>query len=556
MEGQPSLTQKSPLEPDSQPLEYYRRHREEIDLLIDKQSLFILVLIHRKPNSNVAELNDHVGIGEAELTRICAGLRGAGIIGSDTPEGTSRFYVLKHGAEILRLLSNAASDLPESVHHSAPISSLEGPRVRRNQLFACFVGMIAISSCQYAWTLFTTPLTARLHLGLAQVQWAFCFFVFTQVLTAFLFAYPVDLFGPRRVVAFSGALVGIGWIGAGLATGLTGLYFAQAIAGIGAGAAYGACMGTAMKWFPDKRGISVGVVAGAYVLGAAITGWPISLTIRQLGDAKAFIIWGAIHATMVMISAQWLTTVPSERILLVLAETREQLRSIQKRKDYTPVEMLKTPTFWLLYAMMTMGLVGGMMITVQLEPMAGDYSLRFYMLLGGISSLGLSFLVNRIMNFLSRVFFGGISDRIGRYNALLLAFGLQLLAVVGLLSFPQKPWYFIILSGVLFFAWGEIFVLYPSMIADMYGSQFATTNYGIQYTSKFVASLLAAPGAAWLYKNGGGSWRPVLLATGLCSLAACMLALAFRKTITGSLNQLRVALVPGGPVLDQISSQS
>lgn len=513
-------------------LEYYRLHHQALDVLVDEEHLFVLALVQRTPGLNLSQLKQQVEGDSEKLISICRKLETAGLIALNV-QAEYEMQLQEQGDAILRLLFAPFEPDSATRFQAQSNQTIRMEVSRRKQLVACLLGMIAISGCQYAWTLFVTSLISRLHVEWAAVQGAFSVFVFAQVFSMLLSAYPVDRFGPRSVVTISGILVGLGWVGSGAAGSVQGLYLSQMIAGLGAGAAYGACIGTAVKWFPDKRGLCAGLVAGAYVLGAAITGWPISLTIHRLGDASAFIVWGIVNGIIVILAAQWLMPAPANETLRALKIDPPQ-NVFQSAKNYTPIEMLKTRLFYVLYSMMTLGLVGGLLITAHLEPMATYFNLRFYVVLGG-SSLGLVFFIQRISNFLSRIFFGGVSDRIGRYNTMLVAFGLQILAIVGLVLFPPSPEYFALSTAVLLFAWGEIFAIYPSIIADIYGTRFATTNYGIQYTSKFFASLLAAPGAAWLYRIGGPSWRPVFLATGLCSAAACALALAFRKSITGQM---------------------
>src|SRR5712692_3303815 len=164
--------------------------------------------------------------------------------------------------------------------------------LRWPNLIACMIAMMAVANLQYAWTLFTTDLTKSLHASLEAVQWTLTFFIIAQTALFPLNAYLVDRFGPRIVVALASLFVATGWIGAGMAKSLLALYLAYGIGGIGAGAVYGACVGVAMKWFPDRRGLCVGLVAGSYGFGTALTALPIDRMIKSGGYRSAFITWG------------------------------------------------------------------------------------------------------------------------------------------------------------------------------------------------------------------------------------------------------------------------
>src|SRR5436190_1672567 len=150
-------------------------------------------------------------------------------------------------------------------------------------LVPCMLAMLAVANLQYAWTLFTTDLTKTLHARLDEVQWTLTFFIIAQTALFPLNSYLVDRFGPRLILTVASLFVAIGWIGSGLANSLTTLYVAYAVGGIGVGAVYGGCIGVAMKWFPDRRGLCVGMVAGSYGFGTALTVWPVAYLIEHSG---------------------------------------------------------------------------------------------------------------------------------------------------------------------------------------------------------------------------------------------------------------------------------
>jgi MFS transporter, OFA family, oxalate/formate antiporter len=422
---------------------------------------------------------------------------------------------------------------------------------RWRQLAACIIAMLAIANLQYAWTLFTTDLTSGMQTSLDAVQWALTFFVIAQTGLFPINAYLVDRFGPRIVVALASALVGAGWIGAGLADSLPALYLAYGLGGIGAGAVYSATIGVAMKWFPDRRGLCVGMVAGSYGFGTALTALPIDHMIKTSGYRSAFIFWGAIQGLVVLVAAQFLRLPPTGWVPAnwEAIKARVQRKVQQSLRDYTPREMLRSGSFYLLYLMMTLVTASGLMMAAQLKPICVSYGFDKYALFGGFTVLTLTLLLNQVLNGSARPFFGWVSDHLGRYDTMAIVFILEAAAITALTLLVSHPIWFIVLSGLMFFAWGDIYSLFPAAIADIFGSKYATTNYGIQYTSKGIGSILAGPCAAWLMTTSG-SWLPVFWAAVACNVIAAALAVFWLKPRVTRLIKQQAAALPSGDRTD------
>ena len=402
--------------------------------------------------------------------------------------------------------------------------------VRWPNLIAGMIAMMAIANLQYAWTLFTTDITKTFHARLDAVQWTLTFFIIAQTALFPINAYMVDRFGPRVIVTLASLLVAVGWIGAGQVNSLPALYAVYAIGGVGAGAVYGGCVGVAMKWFPDRRGLCVGVVAGSYGFGTALTARPVSYLIDHHGYRSAFIIFGAIQGVVVLIAAQFLRMPPSGWLPVgwEAIKAKVQRKVQQSSRDYTPGEMLRSGSFYLLYLMMTLVTASGLMLTAQLKPIGVTYGYDTYALFGGFTVLTLTLSVNQVLNGSARPFFGWVSDRIGRYDTMAIVFVMEAIAITMLTLVVARPILFIIISALMFFAWGDIYSLFPAAIADIFGSKYATTNYGFQYTAKGVGSIMAGPGAAWLMA-AAGSWIPVFWAAVACNVTAAALALLWLK---------------------------
>jgi MFS transporter, OFA family, oxalate/formate antiporter len=423
------------------------------------------------------------------------------------------------------------------------------------QLIAGIFAMMAVANLQYAWTIFTKPIQAHLHATLVDVQWTITLFVALETWLVPFEGYLVDRIGPRFMLGAGAFAVGLGWIGSGQAESLSALYFYYGLAGVGAGMVYGGTIGNALKWFPDRRGLCVGLTAGAYGIGTALTILPITKMLKASGYQHTFIVWGAIQGVVVLAAALFLArppagwTPPGWKEKEAALKTRVQTSSV----DLTPWQMLSQPSFYVVYLMMTMLAFGGIVVTVQLAPMAISYHVDKVVVAFGMTALVLAIEIDRILNGLTRPFWGWISDHIGRENAIFVSFVLEASAVFALLQLISHPLWFIALSGLCFFAWGNIYSLFPSITADLYGKTWATTNYGVVYTAKGVATLFAAPGAAWLFERTG-SWSRVFWAMIVCDLVAAFMALLWLKPLAARVvKDSEKSLQPPTPNPDMIA---
>ena len=398
--------------------------------------------------------------------------------------------------------------MPQSGAYAKPIN-------RWWQLLASVVAMMSIANLQYAWTLFTLPLAESLNAKLSAVQLAFTLFILAETWLVPVEGYLIDRLGARWVVTAGGLLVALGWVGSGFAASLPALYFWYTVGGVGAGAVYGASVGTAIKWFPDRRGLAAGLAAGAYGFGTALTILPIQKMIDSSGYRDAFITWGIVQGMAVILTAQFFRKPPADWRPAAWVSAPSAVT--QSRVSYTPLQMVRSGAFWLMYAMMAMVAFGGLMVTAQLKPIAASYGMDKTILWFGVTALGIALILDRILNGITRPFWGWVSDHIGRYNTMAITFTLEAIAIFALLQLVGHPLGFVVLSGLVFFAWGNIYSLFPAAIGDVFGPNYATTNYGLQYTAKGTASIFAGWGAALLVEKTG-SWAPVLWVAVGCDL--------------------------------------
>jgi OFA family oxalate/formate antiporter-like MFS transporter len=394
------------------------------------------------------------------------------------------------------------------------------------QLFMGIVCMAMIANLQYGWTLFVNPIADKFGWTKAAIQVAFTIFVLTETWLVPIEGYLVDRFGPRPVVLVGGLMCGIGWVMNSIADSLMLLYFAAAVSGIGAGAVYGTCVGNALKWFADRRGLAAGLTAAGFGAGSALTILPITAMIKASGYESAFLYFGIGQGLIVFLIALGLTD-PRHVVSAALKKkaAAPSTHVQQTRRDYRPLEVVRKPVFWVMYAMFVLVAAGGLMATAQLAPIAKDFKIMDVPVsLIGITLPALTFAlaIDRVLNGLTRPFFGWVSDNIGRENTMFIAFALESLGILALYKFGHDPMLFVILTGLVFFAWGEIYSLFPSTCADTFGSQYAAANAGMLYTAKGTASLLVPLSSVLTAMTG--NWHLVFIVASVMNAVAALLA--------------------------------
>jgi OFA family oxalate/formate antiporter-like MFS transporter len=396
------------------------------------------------------------------------------------------------------------------------------------QLFMGIVCMVMIANLQYGWTLFVGPITDKYGWTRAAVQVAFTIFVLTETWLVPIEGYLVDKFGPRPVVLVGGLLCGVGWVMNSMATTLPMLYVAATVSGVGAGAVYGTCVGNALKWFPDRRGLAAGLTAAGFGAGSALTVLPIQAVIKSMGYETAFLYFGIGQGLIVVLVALGMTD-PRHMMKAGFPKTasaaRRSARVIQTKRDYRPMEIIREPVFWVMYVMFVLVAAGGLMAVAQLAPIAKDMKIADVpvSILGlTLPALTFALTIDRVLNGLTRPFFGWVADNIGRELTMLIAFTIEGIGIFCLYKFGQDPLLFVVLSGLVFFAWGEIYSLFPSTNADTFGAKFAAANAGLLYTAKGTASLLVPLSSVLAASTGG--WHSVFIVASVMNIVAALMA--------------------------------
>ncbi|HEX3525288.1 MAG TPA: oxalate/formate MFS antiporter, partial [Stellaceae bacterium] len=316
------------------------------------------------------------------------------------------------------------------------------------QLLVGIVCMVMIANLQYGWTLFVGPMNKAHGWEIADIQLAFSIFVALETWLTPVQGWIVDRLGPQRgpklMVAVGGILIGIAWIINAYADSLPMLYLGASISGVGAGGIYATCVGNAVKWFPDRRGLAVGLTAAGFGAGAALTVIPIRAIIAAQGYAAAFFWFGILQGAIVFLLA-WLMRAPLPGELPHTAPARV----IQTTQSYSPQQILRSPVFWVLYAMFVLVSASGLMAAAQIALIARDYNVADTVLLWGGTTLTVALLVDNVANGAARPLFGWISDHIGRENTMAIAFGLGGISYWLLGSAGTAPWAFVIFAGLI-----------------------------------------------------------------------------------------------------------
>jgi OFA family oxalate/formate antiporter-like MFS transporter len=388
------------------------------------------------------------------------------------------------------------------------------------QLVMGIVCMAMIANLQYGWTLFVDPIDAKYHWGRTAIQLAFTLFVVIETWLVPVEAWFVDKYGPRVVIMFGGVMISLSWILNSYADSLVLLYAAAIIGGIGAGSVYGTCVGNALKWFPDRRGLAAGATAAGFGAGAAITVVPIAHMIAESGYQHAFFTFGIGQGVIVFILAFFM-----RKPLHAIPPKKKQLHLPQTKIDFTPPQVLRTPIFWIMYLVFVMVAAGGLMTAAQIAPIAHDFKIADEPVgLFGFQMAALTFAISldRIFDGFGRPFFGWVSDTIGREHTMFIAFGTAALMLLTLAAYGNIPIVFVLATAIYFGVFGEIYSLFPATSGDTFGAKFATTNNGMLYTAKGTASLLVPLASLAAARYG---WQAVFVIGVALNATAALLAL-------------------------------
>lgn len=386
------------------------------------------------------------------------------------------------------------------------------------QLCASLIAMIMIANLQYAWTLFVQPLQRGTGWKLSDIQYAFALFILFQTWVQPLDGWLIDRIGPRWFISVAGLLCGLGWAGMGYAKSLPMLYVLYCAAGMGAAFVYSGSIGSALKWFKDRRGLASGIMAAGFGGGTALFIPFISWMIANRGYQAAFLSTGIFQGLIIVIVAQVLRHPATSTAPAVVA------RKAPEAPQLTTFEMLKTPQFYMMYASFVMMATGFLLATANLAPIARSWGLT-------AAAVTLAATFSPVANGASRVFWGWASDRTGRENAMIVAFALNAICLLLVLKLGQWSGGWFAFSLVLvYFTGGQIYSLFPATTADYFGTKYATSNYAVLYTAKGVAAFIGAWGGPLLFERFG-NWDVAFYGSAALAVIATLIAVGLRASV-------------------------
>lgn len=390
------------------------------------------------------------------------------------------------------------------------------------QLVFSVIAMVMIANLQYSWGLFTEPLKEAHSWSLTQIAFGFSVFINLQVWVQPLEGWFVDKLGPRPFITVAGILCGVGWSLMGRASSLPELYFYYGMAGIGAAFVYSSCIGSALKWFPDRRGFAAGIIAAGFGGGSAAFVPLIAYLIKNYNYQTAFIVTGIIQGVVISVVAQFLRHPGPDFKPVKAAPTAAALaKSRRNSESFTTPEMLQTPQFYILYFMFVAMATGGLFVTANSSSLVKSWGMTTAVLTTAVA-------LNNVSNGVARIFWGWASDRLGRENTMAVTFFLQSACLISVVTLGRTSSVMFTITLILtYFTWGQIYSLFPSTNGDYFGSKNATSNYSFLYSAKGVASVIGAPVAAWLFGRLG-SWDAVFYGSAILALLSGITALVLR----------------------------
>jgi MFS transporter, OFA family, oxalate/formate antiporter len=395
------------------------------------------------------------------------------------------------------------------------------------QLVAGVICMAMIANLQYGWTIFVGPIDAKHHWGKAAIQGTFTLFILLETWLVPFEAYLADKYGPRLLVMVGGVMIGFSWMLFSWANTLTALYVGGMIGGVGTGLVYGTCIGNALKWFQARRGLAAGVTAAGFGAGAALTVLPLMHSLASNGYEATFFRFGLLQGIVVLLAALALKK-PAGRA----GARKKNPRLPQTKMDRTPLQTLTSLVFWIMYADFVLVAASGLMATAQLAPIANGFGIATTKVtLLGFAAPALLFALslNNLMNGLSRPLFGWVSDWLGREMTMFLTFLAEGIGIFYLDRFGSNPVFFVILAGLVFFAWGNIFSIFPALTSDHFGNKYATTNYALLYTAKGCAAFFVPIGSLLAARTG--SWHLTLVIAAVANIVAALLMILVLRPI-------------------------
>ncbi|ADJ17110.1 MFS transporter [Halalkalicoccus jeotgali] len=382
--------------------------------------------------------------------------------------------------------------------------------------------MALVSPYQYVWSSIEGPLATDLSIPLPALGLVFTLFVAFQSLSQFPVGWWRDTHGPRRISLLGGVLAGGGYLGLAYATAIWQIYMLYSLGAVGVGIVYTVAINSALKWFPDHRGLTTGIGTMAFAAGSAVfipyvranaTPGAYSGVLRNIG---VLIGVGVICGAVVLRDppAGW------SQETSTTAATPENPTTTEK-EGFTWREMVRTWQFWTLLGMFAFVNTAGLMLTAKVVSFAQQFGLTA--IVGTVSATVLA-----LVGGISRIVVGGVSDWVDRkwaiaISSILTGVGLFLLVWFGQIGSSLG---FILAVIIATFFWSPQFALFPSIVGDYYGQAHSSTNYALVYLGKVGGGVAGGVLAGVLITMT--SWSMTFLVGGILAVVAGFGALLLR----------------------------
>ncbi len=401
------------------------------------------------------------------------------------------------------------------------------------QITAAAIMMALVSPYQYVWSSLEGPLAADLDASLSALGFVFTAYVVAMALIQFPAGWWRDRYGPRAVTLIAGVLAGGGYVALAFATELWHVYATYTIGAVGVGMVYTVAVNTAVKWFPDKRGLTTGIGTMAFAAGSAA--FVPFIRYMVAGDALSTGLWtsGALIGVGIVVGALVLADPPHGWTREDGETSRGADESPENDADggsdidgdaefevdrsgvrqYAWREVLRTWQFWVMYFMFFAVSAAGLMITARAVLYAEDSGLT-------ASTATIAATLLPIGSAAGRLIVGGLSDRFDRERITAVSFttcGVATLAIVAFAEFESGIGYVLAVAVAVFF-WSSQFSLFPSLVGDYYGARHSSSNYSLVYSGKMWGGVFGGGVVGWLV--GVIGWDATFIVGGVLALAA------------------------------------
>lgn len=403
------------------------------------------------------------------------------------------------------------------------------------QVAAAAVMMGLVSPYQYVWSSIQSPLESSLSVSPEAIGLVFTLFVIFQSGSQFPVGWYRDRHGPRLLTLVAGVLAGGGYLGLSVATEVWQVYLLYSAGAVGVGIVYTVAVNTALKWFPDRRGLTTGIGTMAFAGGSALVVPYVRANATVAGYPAVLRNLGVVIGLGILVGAVVLRDPPSGWLDGIdvdggdgddASETSEadsdgETATNGTTRQYQWREMLGTWQFWLMYAMFVGVSGAGLMLTAQIVTFADALELDTVTATASATVLPIAGGIGRLV-------VGDLSDRIDRERAMAASFVLCGVGVFGTVWFARagQPLAFVGAVVVATFFWSPQYTLFPSVVGDYYGREHSSANYALLYSGKMWGGVFGGAVVGWVV--GVTSWSVAFAVGGVLAVAAGVAALALR----------------------------